>query len=302
MTNGNSFGGGFPPPGGQPPQQPGGFGAPSSMPAPPSMAPPMAGGAPGSAFAVEIDADPTWEPIEQTDFLEQDGFFSCKIINEKVRSDSDKAAGVFLTLQIQDEDAKGKTISKFMISPAAAQKDVRFVWRLLWLSLTGNKQQAQSAIRYVPGQITGQTVYVKTKADTNATSGRPMTNVETFVTRDEYEAAVKENRHRWKAQVSQAPMGLPGGFPAPGGGGGFPGLPGAATSPGAPAPGGAPMQGGFPAAQQPPQGAPGFPPQAAQPPQQPPAPQEPQGAPAAPQPAGNSPIPGGFPGAPAGRQ
>jgi len=310
MTNGQGnsggfSGAGFPPPPGQPsqqpPQQPGaappqqfGGGAPT-MP-PPTMPPPnMAGGqgAPNSGFVVDIDADPTWEPIEQTDFLEMDGFYCAKIIKESPRQDGSKTPGVFLTLQIQDEDTKGKVISKFMTDPKASRNDTRFVWRLLWLSMTGNKDQARSAFRYQPGMITGQTVFVKTVADVDKNNRRQITNVDTFVTQAEYEQALKESRHRWKAQPKAAtPAGPPPGF---GGTGGLPPLPGGPSSPTPQAR--PPMQGGGFPQQGAPMQQPVPPPQQPTPQSQAPTSVAPQSGFPPPQnaPQGGVPQPGGAP-------
>lgn len=207
---------------------------------PPATQNPMA--APNSAFVISIDADPTWEPLDTFDLLEVDGLFAVKVTKESVQNgDGGKTRGVFMTLQIQDNDLKGKVVSKFMTDPASAKNDVRFTWRLLIMSLGHNKDVARAAFNYQPGMLTGKMLYCRTKRGQNR-DGKQITNVENFVTREDYELALKENRHRWKAEVAIAPTSLPSGVPPVGGA--FAGL-GAFGAPGAPtgAPAGGPMMG-----------------------------------------------------------
>lgn len=283
---------------------------------PPGMAPGTNPGMAGGGFVLDIPADPNWEPFETTDVLEKDGYYACKITREAARSDSAKSSGVFLTLEIVDEDARGKRLSKFMMDPRTAKSNVWFVWRNLFMSITGNKAQAQAAIRYTPGMLTGQYVFVKTEPYQDGETLR--TSVQTFVTKDEWENATKENRHRWVTKpkaASALPGGLPGGFP--GGGSGFPGLPGApaaGTAPQASMPAPQPMAAPAPAVTAPmapppvmqpaaapsPFTSPGFGGFAAPPPVMqaapPVAPAAPQfAAPVAPQPAGAPAMLGAFP-------
>jgi len=204
-------------------QNAGGFPAAGAV---PGTNPGMAGG----GFVLDIPADPTWEPFETTDVLEQDGYYACKITRESARQDGSKSSGVFLTLEIVDEDARGKRLSKFMMDPRTSKSNVWFVWRNLFLSITGNKAQAQAAVRYTPGMLTGQYVFVKTEPYMDGESLR--TSVQNFITREEWETAHKEKRARWKSAPKAAaalPGGLPGGFP----GAGFPGLPGGPSASGA---------------------------------------------------------------------
>lgn len=290
--NNNGFGGGFPPAQGTPPTQQPPQLQQTAQPPPtlptPSFTPPATQG-PTTGFNVQIDADPTWEPMEFSDVLEQDGYYSAVIANEQIREGTaGKAASLILNLQIQDQDAKGRLLKKFMADPNSSDKDLRWTWRMLILSITGSKDQARSALNYQLGMFRNQTVYFKTEMDVNPSNGRQVTNVASFVTKEEYDQAVRENRHRWKAEAKKAPAGVPGGFPQ-GGGGGFPFGGADVGAPGAPTPSGAPpMQAGAPSQAQP-QGQPvqtqgGFPQQPAQ--------GQPQGG--APQPQGTAP-PTGFP-------
>lgn len=254
--NGNNQGPGFPgfgAPGGQP-------GAPAPFtpgpPAPAAGAPPMAD---ASGFVLDFDEDSTWQPFETTDVLEKDGYYCCRIVKEAPRQDGNKSPGVFLTLEVTDQDAAGKTLSKFMTDPRATKSNTWFVWRNLFLSITGDINQARAKFRYTPGMLTNQYCFIKTAAYMD-NSNEMRTGVDSFVTKQQWEEATKAGRHRWPAKpkggtTAQLPTGLPGGGGFPGGG--FPGLPGA---PAAPTP-------GAPAAP-----APGFPPTAA--PQA--APQQPQ--------------------------
>jgi hypothetical protein len=216
---GNGFGGG----GGFPAMSVGMPGAPQQQAAAPS--------GPPTAFVLVIPPDPTWEPFETTDVLEQDGIYACRVTKESGRTDSSKKAGVFLSLQVLDEAAKGKNLSKFMSDPRGAKNDIWWTWRALIRSITGTLDHARGGLSYQTGMFTGQLVYVKTNAYLDERDVR--TGVDGFVTKDEYEAAVKAGAHRWKQKVSPGGTGLPtglpgGGFPA-GSGAAFPGmgLPGA---------------------------------------------------------------------------
>jgi hypothetical protein len=188
-----------------------------------------------AGFVLDIPSDPSWEPFETTDTLEMDGFYSGRITREAPRTDGTKSAGVFLTIEINDEDARGKHLSKFMPDPRASRNNTWFLWRNLIMSITGSKDTARSGFRYQPGALSAQTVYFKTEPYMN--DGDVQTSIAQFVTKQEYDDAVNNKRHRWasKPKTSAVPAGLPGGFPMAS----FPGLPGAPSSP---TPAGAPMQ------------------------------------------------------------
>lgn len=241
---------------------PQGVGAPVGAPAPYSPqpgAPPL--GADAGGFVLDFDADPTWQPFETTDVLEKDGYYCCRITKEQPRQDGNKTPGVFLTLEVVDQDAAGKTLSKFMTDPRHTKSNTWFVWRNLFLSITGNIEQARAQFRYVPGTLTNQYCYVKTAAYLD-NSNEMRTGVDSFATKQQWEEATKAGRHRWAAKPKGATAQLPTGLPGSGGfpGGGFPGLPGTAGAPVPTAPAAAP---------------PGFPPVQSQQPQAQPQPQQP---------------------------
>jgi len=268
------------------------------------------------AFNMIIPPDATWEPFDTTDTLEMDGYYCCQITKESART-GDKP-GVWFTLLIQDTDAKGKVLNRFLNDARVTQKDTWFQWRGLLRSIYGNLDAARAGLNYVPGMFKGAFVYVKTGAYMDKDSGALRTGIDGWSTKEEWEAAYKANTHRWKPNVKQQgagagvgmlPGGLPGGFPNQGGlpgapmtgglptGGGLPGAPTVQTAPAMPAttpqppattpqPPAAPMQPMMPT---PP--APAYAPPA--PPQQmaPPAPQTPFTAPAgAPPPAAPNPF------------
>jgi hypothetical protein len=243
----------------------------------------------GGGFVLDIPPDATWEPFDTTDTLDKDGYYACKITKESARIDGTKSKGVFITLEIQDADAKGKIISKFLPDPRATQSNVWFIWRSIVRSIQGGLAMARSGFQYTPGAFAGQFVYVKTEAYND--DGTTRTGVGTFITKDEWQAAVTADKHRWAptvrnpggAGVGPLPGGLPSAFPTSA----FPGLPG---GPSAPTPGGAPMVQQPPMMQQPPV-------QMAQPPQA--APQFGAGF-AAPNPFGAPPPPAAAPTAFAG--
>lgn len=227
MNGPNGFANNFP---GMPAGMPGGIpGAAPGMPG----APGVSGGA--QAFVLDIPADPSWEPITQTDTLQNDGYYCCRITRENARVEGAKS-GVFLTLEIGDEDARGKTLSKYLTDPRTTQKNTWFVWRSIIRSITGGTEQARAAFRYSPGAFQGQVVYVKTAAYADGTEQR--TGVESFITKTEYDDFVARKAHRWPATVrAQNTGGLPPGSVPTFAGAGFPGmtppLPGAPTLPGA---------------------------------------------------------------------
>ena len=235
------------------------------MSAPPFGFPPGAGapgGMPGAtpqqaqapvAFVLDIPPDLTWEPFESTDTLAQDGYYCAQITKESARTDSTKSNGIFLTLQIFDDDAKGKLLSKFLPDSKATTKNTWFLWRGLIRSIWGGDAgKTAQGFRYTPGCLTGQYVYFKTSAYMD--DGVMRTGVDVWVTKDEWEANRAKGTHRWAAKAPAQPGGgvgaLPSGLPAsfPGGG---PGLPaGGPTAPSAfppvaqpstPQPGVAPM-------------------------------------------------------------
>lgn len=228
---------------------PPGFGAPPG--APPGFAPAAPPGyqqqPQAQDFVLDIAPDPTWQPMDSSDTLDQDGFYQCRIKSEKVRNDDGKLQIIF-TLEIQDQDARGKTIARFMQDPRQTKGDTWWQWRGLMRSITGSVQGGQQGLQYRPGVFTNQICYVKTGAY-NDNKGNMRTGVEAWSTKDEWEEAYKRGGHRWaaKVHVSQAPgvgalPGGSGGLPGAPAAGGMPPLPGAPLAPGVPAPGAAPMQ------------------------------------------------------------
>lgn len=200
-------------------------------------------GAPGAqaTFVLNIPADPTWEPIDASDTLDMDGYYKCRIKSEKLRTENGKNQ-IILTLDILDQDAIGKTLTKFMPDPTQTTKDSWFVWRGLLRSITGNLDAARSGMQYTLGCLIGSFVYARTGAYAD-NQGTMRTGVENFEILPTYEEAVKSSRHRWPAKikggaggqspVGALPTGLPGGFP--GMGVSLPGSP-AGAGPFAPAP------------------------------------------------------------------
>lgn len=201
----------------------------------------------GGAFVLDIPPDPTWEPFDQTDVLDRDGYYCFRIKSESGTRDGQKA-GVFLALEIQDADAKGKIISKKLGDPRLTDKDTFWVWRSLIRSITGGLDHARAGMRYTPGAFTNQIIYGKTGAYTD-NKNTTRTGLDTFITKTEYDAAVASGNHRWAPHLSggagSGPVGaLPGGLPASFPGMGTMGLPGGPSAPtGAPQPtAAAPMQ------------------------------------------------------------
>lgn len=273
----------------------------------------------GAGFVLTIPPDPSWEPFDPTDLLENDGYYQCRVKSDKPRNDQSKDPGVFLSLEIVDPDNAGKMLSKFLQDPQTTKNDTWWIWRGLLRSVTGNLDAARGGMQYQAGMLTGRTIYVRTGAYTD-NRGTTRTGVDAFVTQDEYNEAAKAGKHRWPSRVrgggggaagaGALPTGLPSAFPGMAG----PGLPGMPTTPTG---GGAPV--GFPTSPQPPAATPmqqapqtpvGFP---QQPPQVQPAATQPQAfafppspvtvapAAAAPPPVANGapqPIGTGFPGFP----
>ncbi len=209
-----------------------GFGAGAGFPAPGAM---VGQAAQPAGIVIDIPADPTWEPFDVTDQLEMDGYYACRIKKEAGRSDPGKSPGVFLTLELQDPDAVGKMLSKFMPDPNSTKGNTFFLWRGIARSIMGDLNLARTGFRYTPGTFANQPCYVRTGAYLDD-GGSMRTGVDAFVTQVEYAEAVKANKHRWPARVKSGggaapsggpigalPGGLPGGFPGSGG----PGLPGA---------------------------------------------------------------------------
>lgn len=258
---------------------------------------------PAAAFVLDIPPDPSWEPFETTDVLPNDGYYCAQITKESPRNDSNKSSGIFMTLQIVDDDAKGKNLSRFLPDSKSTTKNTWFVWRGLLRSIYGGEAgKALQGFRYTPGALTNAYVYIKTAAYMD--DGVMRTGVDSWSTREEWEANRAKGTHRWPAKAPQAtgggvgalPGGLPGSFP---GGGGLPGggpsmpafppgqqaatpQPTAAPMATAPTSAGFPPPVGAPVSAQP-AAAPSFPPQqAAAPP--PPAAAPPAAAVAAPPP------------------
>lgn len=211
------------------------------------------GMAPGGAQPVQtqvvwnMPADPNWEPIEQTDTLDQDGYYCVRIAKESYRNGTGKSkAGVWLTLEISDQDAAGKRLSNFMQDPTTTTEDTWWKLRSIMRSVFGSTAAGQQQAQYSPGVLTNRIAYIRSGAYSQ--DGTLRTGVDAFVTKDEYDAAVGSHRHRWPPKVRAAaggsavgalPTGLPGAFP------GAPAFGGAAGLPGAPM---APIGGGVPAA------------------------------------------------------
>ena len=223
---------------------------------------------PQTGFVLDIPPDPSWEPFDTTDVLDQDGYYQAKITKESGRNDPGKSQGIFLTMEIQDSDARGKILSRFLPDPRTAKGNVWFVWRGLLRSITGTLDGARQGLRYQPGMFTGQLVYIKTERSQR--DNRVSTDIDSWVTGPEWQSAVQSNRHRWAPKPMQAggnvgalPGGVPGGFPGlPGAGApatlqlgaGLPGAPSAALPIAQPGPGPAttPQPGGAPFAAPPP--------------------------------------------------
>jgi hypothetical protein len=236
------------------------FGMPGAgMGAPAAMAPQV-------GFVLDIPPDPSWEPFESADVLDQDGYYQLKITKESGRNQADKSQGIFLTMEVQDADARGKILSRFLPDPRTAKGNVWWIWRGLLRSITGTLDGARQGLRYSPGMFTNQLVYVKTERGMR--DDRLSTDIDAWVTGPEWQEATRTNRHRWAPKAIQQggnvgalPGGVPGGFPGlPGAGApamslqigqGLPGAPSAALPIAAttPQPGGAPFAGSPPAQQ-----------------------------------------------------
>ena len=265
------------------------------------------GMAPGGAQPVQtqvvwnMPADPNWEPIEQTDTLDQDGYYCVRIAKESYRPPGGKSdAGVWITLEITDQDASGKRLSTFIQDPTQTTKDTWWKLRSILRSVLGTTAAGQQQMQYSPGVLTNRLAYIRSGAYSQ--DGTLRTGVDAFVTKDEYDAAVGSHRHRWAPKVRASgggsavgalPAGLPGAFPGAPAFGGAAGLPGAPMIPtGGGVPVAAPLVAPTPSAAPPMQQAPVYQPPPASLPAPPPVapPMQQQGAP--------SPF-AGFPPAPA---
>lgn len=171
-------------------------------------------------FVLEIPADPTWEPIEFSDVLEQDGVFAAVITAERVGEVNSKP-GVWFDFKLQDADVAGKKLSKFMIDPRVNEKVLTF-WRKLLMSIGGSKEAGKGGLQYTPGRLTGQIVYFKTEGYVGS-KGDVQTGVQDFMTKTEYDAHVAQGRSRWPVAATLnkpsgfggSPTGLPTGIPQP---------------------------------------------------------------------------------------
>lgn len=213
--------------------------------------------APGP-FVLELPADPAWEPMDIADVLEQDGYYSGRIVREKAKTDGDRP-GVWLTIELLDTDCAGKKVQKFLGDPRVNPK-LMFLWRGILRSISGSTDAAKGAFAYSVGRFTGATVYFKTEAYPDRETGDHRTGVQDWLTQAEYDQAVQKGQHRWPAKIrassGSTPTGLPAGF-----GVAFPPAPPAAAPMGqqvgtVPAP--ANSNGALPAPPAPPAAAPAF--------------------------------------------
>jgi len=232
-------------PGGVPGAPASPFGAAPMMPGAPGGAPQQPSGSAVQGFVLVIPADPTWEPMEFSDVLEKDGYYCVKVLSDQAKMIKDKLQ-VVVVLEIQDPDAVGKKVSRFLPDPRTTQGNTWFLWRGLILSIWGTIEQARAGFTYHPGMFTGHTAYVKTEAYLDK-EGAMRTGVGTWETKAVWEAAIAAGpaKSRWPARVAAAPAGggvgalpagLPGGFPGGGLGGALPPAPGGAGMPTMPAP------------------------------------------------------------------
>lgn len=209
---------------------PGGMGA---MPGAPGVVP---GGQAAGGFVLDIPADPNWEPFEQDDVLEMDGYYAGRIKSERfVEGKNGKAGGVWIAVELLDDDVRGKSISKQLADPRAATKDMWFMWRGMMRSIYG-LDGARSAQRYTLGSVTNAPVYIRTGIYIS-NDGSQRTGIDNWCTKEEYDKALSEKKHRWTPKPRNAggagmtgpgalPTGLPPAFP----GMGQP-LPGAPSAP-----------------------------------------------------------------------
>jgi hypothetical protein len=192
-----------------------------------------------AGFVLLIPPDPDWQPIDQNDTLEKDGYYMARIKGEKPRTGEGQTAGVWLTLELGDPDAVGKTLSKFMVDPRATKKDSWWSWRSLLRSIVGNTQGGQAGMQYTPGVLAGKICWIRTGAYIDD-GGALRTGVDAFITQAEWQEAVTAGKHRWEAKPKAhgGGTGPTGALPGAGGGafpglgsGGLPGLPSSPANP-----------------------------------------------------------------------
>jgi hypothetical protein len=189
-------------------------------------------GGPSAGFVLDIPADPNWQPMDIPDVLDMDGYYAARIRSEKFVEQK----GVWIAVELLDQDVAGKSVSKLLPDPRGTKKDTWFTWRTLMRSI-GGMQAAQGAMRYTPGMFAQQLCWLRTAAYSDD-SGGMRTGVDAWVSKEEYEQAVASKRHRWtpkprgnNAGAPGSAGALPGGLPPafPGMAGGLPGAPAAPT-------------------------------------------------------------------------
>lgn len=167
---------------------------------------PSAPAPPGNDDSFVLPEDPNWEPMNQDTVLAQDGYYCGKVISEKRNGDN-----FIITFEIQDADARGSTLSKFLKDPRVSPKIVG-IWRGMLMSMAG-KAQARAQFGYTLGSLSGQLAYFKTEPYEDRTS------IGAFVAAEEYNSAVAQGKHRWPRKekaatgMGVAPLGLPNGTP-----------------------------------------------------------------------------------------
>lgn len=169
---------------------------------------------------IELAADPTWEPMSFADVLDQDGCYHGIIVAEKPTSQEANKPGIWITIELQDADVRGKRLQKMLPDVSASPKSA-FIWRGLIMSAMG-KEAARQSFRYQEGVFQGWNVYVKTGA--YESKDRIATGIDEWLVKADYDQAVAKNAHRWprkvEAKASSAgvfglPTGLPTGFGSP---------------------------------------------------------------------------------------
>lgn len=155
-------------------------------------------------FSFELPADAGWELFEAADLLPFDGYYAAEVVGESPRKGDNP--GVFVTFRIHDEDAAGKKISMFLGDPT--QKNTAFLWRGLIASIWG-VEHGKGAISYKKGQFIGGTAFFKTERYLN-NRGEPATGVKSFITEENWKAAVADGKHRWPPTLKEDAGGAPG--------------------------------------------------------------------------------------------
>lgn len=164
-------------------------------------------------FSFELPEDPNWEPMEFADVLDKDGIYGGIVVAEKLNNDT-----VILTIEIQDDDTKGKRLSKFLKDPrpSDASKFTIDAWRSLFASIWG-KPYAKSRITYKYPMFPNAAVFFKVESYTNKNGDRA-SGVGLFVSQSDWENAHQAGKARWAPKVDDgkkaAPAGLPPAFPA----------------------------------------------------------------------------------------